>query len=126
MSDIKTVTHEGQVYQLEKPYLFSISGVTWFYAKLIDIDGGCSKPFCTKFKEWRYIKEVSASEEFGTITPAPIELIDGAAYMFDLATQWVGFYVKERNSFFSGRSSGNKLAGVSECKNIRLMTAGSE
>jgi hypothetical protein len=114
--------HEGNTYEFGQDYLFSDNKVHWTYGALTDLDSGFDRVFCTVDKEWLYIKEVPASENMGTITPAPIELVDGAAYMFDLATQWVGFYVKERNSFFSGRSSGNKLAGVSECKNIRRMT----
>jgi hypothetical protein len=124
MSQIKTVTHEGQVYQIGKEYLFSMSGVTWFYDKLIDIDGGYPKPFCTKSKEWRYIKEVPASENMGTITPAPIELVDGAAYMFDInGFVALGFYREDRKSFFS---CGNKVCGLAEATDIRLMTVGSE
>jgi hypothetical protein len=124
MSEIKAVTHEGQVYQLEKPYLFSISGVTWFYDKLIDIDGGYSKPFCTKSKEWLYIKEVPASEEFGTITPTPIELDHECAYMFDCGASGniQGIYNKNSNRMMLL----NGWNAVENCTNIRLMTVGSE
>ncbi|MFT6988196.1 MAG: hypothetical protein ACJASL_000156 [Paraglaciecola sp.] len=125
MSEIKTVTHEGQVYQIGKPYLFSFSGATWFYDKLINIDAIFNlKPFGTKSGEWSYIKEVPASESMGTITPAPIELVDGAAYMFDInGVVALGFYREDRKSFFS---CGNKVCGLAEATDIRLMTVGSE
>jgi hypothetical protein len=127
MSEIKTETHLGKVYQIDQEYLFSSDGTHLVYGRLKAICPKSSYPFeahdgflC------KYIGLIQDCKDQGTITPAPIELVDGAAYMFDLATQWVGFYVKERNSFFSGRSSGNKIAGVSECTNIRLMTVESK
>jgi hypothetical protein len=86
MSEIKAVTeeYEGNVYQIYKPYLFSLSGATWFYDKLINIDAIFNlKPFGTKSGEWSYIKEVPSYEPMGTITPAPVPLIHGKAYTFD-------------------------------------------
>jgi hypothetical protein len=114
-----TVTHEGNAYEIGKPYLFSMSGVTWSYDNLIDIDGGYSKPFCTKSKEWHYIKEVPTSENMGTITPAPIELIDGNAYMFDYKhVSYIGLY--DQPSFRFIQANGFTLS--THCTNIRPMT----
>jgi hypothetical protein len=124
-----TVTHEGNVYEVGKRYVFTDSlplGDDFTVSRLNFIYVPNSDPsyvFDSEGLPYRYA--VSLSEvnlDAGTITPAPIELIDGNAYMFDLATQWVGFYIEDRNSFFSGRSNGNKIAGVSECTNIRPMT----
>ena len=117
-----TVTHEGNVYEIGKDYLFSRDGINWTYDKFVGIDGGYSKPFCTLNMEWLYIKEVPASKNMGTITPAPIELIDGAAYMFNINGTWVGFYREGRNCFFTQLVNGNKIASVNECTNIRPMT----
>jgi hypothetical protein len=125
MNEIKTVTRDNKVYQIGQDYLFSQNGLLWIYNKLIEAHHS-HNCFSTCDMDYSYIKEVPASENMGTITPAPIELIDGNVYTFDLATQWVGFYVKERDSFFSGRSSGNKIAKAPECKNIRLMTVESK
>jgi hypothetical protein len=114
-----TEEYEGNVYQIGKPYLFSMSGVTWYYDNLIDIDGGYSKPFCTKSKEWLYIKEVPTSENMGTITPAPIDLIDGNAYMFDYkGASYIGIYASPPHRFI--QVDGFTLS--SYCTNIRPMT----
>jgi hypothetical protein len=118
-----TEEYEGNVYQIGKPYLFSMSGITWSYDNLIDIDGGYSKPFCTKSKEWRYIKEVPTSENMGTITPAPVELIDGNAYMFDYKhASYIGIYTSPPHRFI--QVDGWTLATY--CSNIRPMTVESK
>ena len=121
MSEIKTVTHEGQVYQIGKDYLFSMSQLHWTYASLTDIDGGYDKVFCTSQEEWLYIKEVPASENMGTITPAPIELIDGNAYMFDYDNQGniSGVYDSESERFYFTKG---RHVSVSNCMLIRPMT----
>ena len=126
MSEIKTVTHEGKVYQIDQDYLFSVRGTTWVYEKLTGIDYSDSKPFCTASNEWLYIKEVPASENMGTITPAPIELVNGAAYMFDphntKLLDVIGLYEKNNNQFyFNGRH-----VVLAHCSNIRLMTVESK
>jgi hypothetical protein len=114
--------YEGNIYQIGQDYLFSINGETWSYGSLTDIDGGYSKPFCTKHKEWRYIKEVPASESMGTITPAPIELIDGNAYMFNphntTLLDVIGLYEKKTNQFYCNGWS----IILAHCSIIRPMT----
>jgi hypothetical protein len=116
---VYTQEYKGNIYQIGQDYLFSISGETWFYDSLADIDGGYSKPFCTKHKEWRYIKGVPASKNTGTITPAPIDLIDGNAYMFDYqGSEGIGLYEEDESSFFMVGCSYN----LENCKNIRPMT----
>jgi hypothetical protein len=119
MSDCKTVTHEGKVYQIGKDYLFSLNELDWTYEKLTDIDGGYEKVFCTQSYEWRYIKEIPVSRTMGTITPAPIELIDGAAYMFDYkGASYIGIFTSPPHRFI--QVDGWTLATY--CTNIRLMT----
>jgi hypothetical protein len=123
MSEIKTVTHEGKVYQIGQDYLFSMDEINWSYGKFIDIDGGYSKPFCTSNMEWLYMKEVPASENMGTITPAPIELVDGGAYMFDYkGASYIGIYTSPPHRFIN--VDGFTLS--SYCTNIRLMTVESK
>jgi heterodisulfide reductase subunit A-like polyferredoxin len=126
MSEIVTVTHDGKVYQIGQDYLFSVRGTTWVYEKLTDIDGGYSKPFCTKSKEWPYIKEVPASESMGTITPAPVELVDGSAYMFNVRIgkkYHAGIYDSKQHIF---SISQGQWIDFESATNIRLMTVGSE
>ena len=119
--EVKTVTHEGQVYEIGKDYLFSLNELDWTYLKLTDIDGGYEKVFCTRRRAWRYIKEIPASESMGTITPAPIELINGEAYMFGYgkALDAVGIYDKQEKRFYFARG---RYYGYESCTNIRLMT----
>jgi hypothetical protein len=126
MSEIKTVTYEGEVYQIDQDYLFSVRGATWVYEKLTGIDYSDSNPFCTESNEWLYIKEVPASENMGTITPAPIELINGAAYMFnsheDNLLDAIGVYSESHNTLTTFKN----LCAVFDCTNIRLMTVESK
>ena len=59
---------------------------------------------------------------FESLTP-PIELIDGERYEFELSfgDYRVGYYKKERNSFFDGMLCANKICGKSEASNIQLL-----
>jgi hypothetical protein len=125
MIEIKTVTHEGKVYQIGKYYLFSVRGTTWVYEKLTGIDDSYSKPFCTAFNEWRYIKEVPGSENIGTITPAPIDLDDGKAYTFDCDNDVdvIGLFSKGCGLFVINSGA---VFNACFCTNIRLMTVESK
>ena len=119
MDKVKAVTHEGKVYEIGKDYLFSLNELDWTYSKLTDIDGGHAKVFCTQENEWRHIKEIPASETIGTITPAPIELIDGDAYMFNYrGDEGIGLYEEDESLFFMVGCSYN----LENCTNIRHMT----
>ena len=73
MEDVKTVTHEGKVYQLNKDYFFGSSKKTM---KLIRIDSLSEYPFKTfeNGKENGYRLIYLGIADFGTITPAPIKL----------------------------------------------------
>jgi hypothetical protein len=127
MNDIKTVTHEGKVYQIGQDYLFSDTKGTWVYSKLLGIKSDDISPFKTYILCWKFIKDMPPSEEFGTITPAPIELIDGAAYMFDEQAPYsnkncIGIYEKHGNKFHLK----NYATLVKVCTNIRLMTVESK
>jgi hypothetical protein len=126
MSDkIKTVTHDGQVYQIGENYLFSDDGTDFSLAKLVRIKKN-DWPFGTDDGDvYRYIHEVSALKNIGTITPAPIELVDGAAYMFDYdgrKIDRVGVYDELSSRFYFpiGHSP------ASFCTNIRPMTVESK
>ena len=58
--------------------------------------------------------------------PAPIDLVDGAPYMFYLKATLTGFYRASRKSFCTRLIGGNKICGVTEATNIRLMTVESK
>ena len=131
MSDIKTVTHKGQVYEIGSVYLFSDDGEEWWLDRLVSINVEESPIFNSvslfesEGEAWTLIKK--SNDSFGTITPAPIELINGAPYMFDVRENtFLGFYRDRRKSFFYEIINGNKIAGASEATNIRLMTVESK
>jgi hypothetical protein len=123
-----TVTHEGNVYEIGKPYLFSDGGNYWHLLKLKRVVVGGPLPFevwltASKSTVFSLIKEVPASGYLGTITPAPIELIDGNAYMFDEKIPYsnkdcIGIYENHKHKFHLK----NYSVFVESCTNIRPMT----
>ena len=120
MSEIKTVTYEAKVYQIGSVYEFSDKGKEWALDELIYIDEGKDLPFCTRQYEWELIREASYS--IGTITPSPIELIDGSAYMFDEQEPYsnrncIGIYEKHGHKFHLK----NYATLVKVCTNIKPM-----
>jgi hypothetical protein len=130
MSEIKTVTYEGNVYDLEGIYLAndigSGEGNLWTTMRLISINPKSTHPFRVSDREgWKYITVIRSPQTFGTITPAPIELIDGAAYMFDYEGRKVdriGIYLKHDNHFVFPIG----YIHTTNCTNIRLMTVESK
>ena len=115
----KTVVHKGNVYEIGAPYLFSALGKSWTYDILRDIDSNYGKPFCTGSQEWLFIKEIPRAPK-GTITPAPVELINGNAYMFDISGSFDLIGVFENSTHGMHRSHGK--ISLSICTNIREMT----
>jgi hypothetical protein len=121
-----TVTHEGNVYEVGKRYVFTDSlplGDDFTVSRLNFIYVPNSDPsyvFDSEGLPYRYA--VSLSEinlDTGTITPAPIELIDGNAYMFDYeGKQTIGLYYKLNDMFYMSDFS----LSVKKCTNIRPMT----
>ena len=76
----KTASHKGSIYEINKPYLFSDDGDIWRAFELVGVVIDSAYPFETAGGYWKRIKQI---ESVGKITPAPVELVDGAAYMFD-------------------------------------------
>jgi hypothetical protein len=123
MSEIKTVTHDGQVYQIGSVYEFSDGGKDWAIDELLSIDEDKALPFEARQYEWTLIREVNYF--MGTITLAPIELINGAAYMFDYHKNRkpaIGVYSEANNTFLTVGYN----YFVFDCTNIRLMTVESK
>ena len=126
MSEIKTETHLGKVYQIDQEYLFSNDGTHLVYGRLKAICPKSSYPFeahdgflC------KYIGLIQDCKDQGTITPAPVELVDGAAYMFDYEGRKVdriGIYLEHDNHFVFPIGS----IHTTNCTNIRLMTVESK
>jgi hypothetical protein len=132
MSEIKTVTYEGNVYDLEGIYLAndigSGEGNLWTTMRLISINPKSTHPFRVSDREgWKYITVIRSPQTFGTITPAPIEYIDNAPYIFEVGgSQHLGFYEKSQEAFFDRDDGGDEVAKLSDCTNIRLMTVESK
>jgi hypothetical protein len=70
MSEIKTVTYEGKVYQIGSVYEFSDDGVDWALDYLLEVGNNPTCPFEAKKYEWELIRK--ANYTMGTITPASI------------------------------------------------------
>ena len=119
--ETETVTYKGNVYQIGGVYEFSDDGVDWVVNKLMGVLVSGDLPFDTKKFGWKLIREVNYT--IGTITPAPVELIDGAAYMFDYKdVASIGLYEASTLRFIQV----NGFTCSSRCTNIRLMTVGSK
>ena len=121
MSDCKTVTHEGKVYQIGGVYEFSDDGDYWAIDLLASIECAKAYPFKVVGWEWSLIRETEST--IGTITLASIELVDGNAYMFDEEVRCsnkncIGIYEKHGHRFHLK----NYITDASACTNIRLMT----
>ena len=123
MDDIKTVTHEGTIYQIGKAYLVDDGDNNWILIVLRSVVSSSSLPFRSSLMGYRACKEAPA-DSVGTITPAPIDLDHGKAYTFDYTlsggvgvTDTIGIYDE-----FVGRISHLKgWNAIENCTNIRPM-----
>jgi hypothetical protein len=127
MSEIKTETYKSQVYQIDRPYLFLNTNKKWEFGYLTNIDSTSQFPFINHASE--NFSSIKCVPEFrcgmGTITPAPIELVNGAAYMFDCDdhSNVIGLFIKGGGLFLIHDGA---VFNASACTNIRLMTVESK
>ena len=119
----KTAVYNRKVYEIGSPYLFSEHGKEWIYGILTDVDCNYKNPFCTDAQDWSSIKEIPSGAN-GTITPAPVEMINGNAYLFDINdSTYIGFYNKFQKAFFHSMFKGVATgAALEDCTYIREMT----
>ena len=78
-----TVEYKGNIYEIGKYYRFSNNKSYWTVELLDSISGGgglIASNGSSQKDHYDYISEVG---EIGTITKAPIKLVDGADYQFD-------------------------------------------
>jgi hypothetical protein len=112
MSDFK-----GKVYQIGGVYEFSDDGVDWALDYLLEVGNNPDCPFKANQHEWELIRE--ANYTMGTITPAPIELVNHNAYMFNIrGSEVIGLYCSDTETLTGGRY----CLHYSAVSNIRLMT----
>ena len=117
---MKTEIKDGKIYEIGKLY--------FFYSEIkkegeVKILCGVSTanhpyPFITSFDErWVNCEEVK-QPELGAITDAPIELVDGHAYMFEFEdNDMAGLYDEDENTIYV---RGLELQ-IELCTNIREM-----
>ena len=121
---METINYNGNIYQLGMTYLFRDSANKWpKLGMLSNVIQGDKYPFKTEDETWKMCEELPPSNEIGTITPEPIELIDGKAYQFQVSGGvWLGFYQESRKSFFTQFERGNKICSTTEASNIQPLT----
>ena len=119
----ETVIYKGNIYELKKEYRFSDGGTGWVTGALNSIDCESTFPFRSD-NRWKLIKVYNPAE-FGTITPVPVKLDDGAAYMFDYMISdneiagVSGIYDEGSNRFYY---QGGGFMCIDQCTNIRPLT----
>lgn len=120
----ETIEYSGKVYEKGKLYFFydddkklggvyKLTDICRFYDELpfnsLDAKGetGC------------FIRCVEVKDNLGTITDAPVELVDGAAYMFNTRPRktLTGLYIKVGDRFVLNNGTISK----EYCTNIREM-----
>ena len=122
---MKTINYNGNTYQLGMNYLFRNSTNEWLkLGMLSNVIQGNKFPFKTEEEEaWSICEELPPSNEIGTITPEPIELIDGKAYQFKvLGGVWFGYYQESVKSFSTQYECGSKICSATEASNIKPLT----
>ncbi len=115
--EMKTVTHEGKVIQIGAVYEFSDDSEEWYKCGLVGF--GCGlHPWKAEWESYKYIRECQAP--VGTITAAPVDLVDGECYQFTAPSGIVrkGYFIPVKRLFIC--ADGN--IDVDRCTNIKLLT----
>jgi len=116
---MKTINHEGKIYQVGAVYEFSDDGKTWYVDTLSGTQSKSNYPY-SGFKLIRTC-EVKA----GTITEAPVKLIDGECYQFTdrYDEEHKGFFLAENDRLYCHTGG---VVDPSKCTNIKLLTVGEQ
>ena len=117
----ETAVHEGQVWQIGEMYQFSDDGANWVGVPLKGFAGKVAAP-CqdSNSHRWKHIRPIDPAD-LGTVTPVPVELVDGSVYVFSVGAsviKGIGFYDEYVHAFYSGPMT---IAHVTSCTNIRLL-----
>jgi len=116
---MKTIKRKGKVYQVGAVYEFSDDGKVWYKDTLKDIHQDMSDQICVGL--WRNYNFIRVCEvKAGTITEAPVELIDGECYQYtdQLGNERRGYFSEDFDRFYRTGSWSYR----SECTNIKLLT----
>tara|TARA_R110002153_G_scaffold94487_1_gene227794 strand:- start:21 stop:416 length:396 start_codon:yes stop_codon:yes gene_type:complete len=123
----KTVVYKGKVYEIGKEYLFFddyyfSDNAKLIYGRLKSICKSSIHPFVSHNGElFSNICAFSELKDHGTITPAPVELINGNVYMFKYHASRkpvFGVYSSGTGKFITTQSDHAACA----CTDIRKMT----
>ncbi len=116
--EMKTVTHEGKVIQIGAVYELSDDGKDWELKVLTEVSDS-AWPFFSGDERFSHIRECKASI-IGTVTEAPVELVDGECYQFTAPSGIVrkGYFIPVKRLFVC--ADGN--IDVDRCTNIKLLT----
>ena len=120
---MKTIEHKGNVYQKGTVYEFSDDdGETWCVDTLEGIYPESNHPYKTRSGDYRLIRVYEAS--LGTITEAPVKLIDGECYQYTdrRGMEWKGYFSAEHDTFC--RDGLYTDSDVGDCTNIKLLVVG--
>lgn len=120
-----TVEYKGGFCEIGKYYEFSDDGEYWDVRLLVGINRRSSYPLASNGDDYKQIRAIEPGS-IGTITKAPVKLIDGEAYRFQLEVGdfRLGYWKESRNSFFDSLIYANKICGKSEATNIQHLTVG--
>ena len=116
---MKTIEHERKVYQVGTVYEFSVDGEDWGADILEDIHRYSRYPYETRSGiNFKFIRACEAS--LGTITDAPVKLIDGECYQYTdrCGIEQKGLFVAEYGIFYR---AGHWSDDVNGCSNIKLL-----
>ncbi len=116
---MKTVEHKGNVYQIGAVYEFSDNKEDWELDTLTGVDLESTNYIYEGTRDkCRYIRECQAP--IGTITEAPVDLVDGECYQFDYyaGDTFRGVYDKEGGYFWVKA----QLVLAKYCSNIKPLT----
>jgi len=114
----ETVEYEGSVYELNCLYE-TPDGIKVVLDSVTDRVGLKVSKLDNQDKWWMEQELFNTAIKLGTITPAPVKLVDGAAYMFEINRDLcAGFYRERRKCFFTKINGGNKICGLAESSKI--------
>jgi len=115
---MKTIEHEGRIYQVGAVYEFSDDGKHWYVEVLEDIYQGSAYPYKARSGVYDFIRVCKAS--LGTITEAPVKLIDGECYQFTdrYDDEHKGFFLAETDRLYCTTGA---IIDPSRCTNIKRL-----
>lgn len=111
------IDSHGNELEIGNVYEFSDNGVNWFPSALVCLTGS-EYQYCASSAKWIIIRECQSP--LGTIKKAPIKLVDGKAYQFELSKAvYCGFFNEKDDCFCVSTANDACVIGyLSGCTNI--------